>query len=123
MKFCPECENMLIVKIIKDENPDIPDKLKYICRNCGFEEEHNKMEDSCILKIDFNIDNIKKNSFINPFIYDDITLPRAEGIKCPNANCPKAKSEIVYIKYDNDNMKFIYICLDCHKAGITPHIW
>ena len=123
MKFCPECENMLIVKIIKDENPDIPDKLNYICRNCGFEEEHNKMEDSCILKIDYNIDNIKKNSFINPFIYDDITLPRAEGIKCPNANCPKAKSEIVYIKYDNDNMKFIYICLDCHKAGITPHIW
>ena len=123
MKFCPECENMLIVKIIKDENPDIPDKLNYICRNCGFEEEHNKMEDSCILKIDYNIDNIKKNSFINPFIYDDITLPRAEGIKCPNANCPKAKSEIVYIKYDNDNMKFIYICLDCYKEGITPHIW
>ena len=36
-------------------------KFKYIPKT--FEEEHNKMEDSCILKIDYNIDNIKKNSF------------------------------------------------------------
>ena len=122
MKFCPECSNMLIVKIIKDENPEIPDKLKYICRNCGFEEEHNKMEDSCILKIDYNIDNIKKNSFINPFIYDDITLLRAEGIKCPNVVCLSLNQKL-FILIHNDNMKFIYICLDCYKEGITPHIW
>jgi len=114
---------MLVVKIIKDEDPEVSDKLKYVCKNCGFEQEHDKSEDSCIFKIDYNIESVKKNSFINPFIYDDITLPRAEGIKCPNANCPKAKSEIVYIKYDNDDMKFIYVCLDCYKAGITPHIW
>ena len=60
-----------------------PDKINYICKNCNFQCEHNKSEDSSIFSIDYNIDNIKKNSFINPFIYEDITLPRAEGIKCP----------------------------------------
>ena len=55
--------------------------------------------------------------------YEDITLPRAEGIKCPNEQCQKAKPEIIYIKYDNENMKFIYICLDCYKEGIPNHIW
>ena len=123
MKFCNECDNMLSLKITPNSDPSFPDKLHYVCRSCNFETEHKPEEDSCIFKLDYNIDNIKKNSFINPFIYEDQTLPRAEGIKCPNAKCPKAKPEIVYIKYDNDNMKFIYICLDCYKANITPHIW
>ena len=35
----------------------------------------------------------------------------------------KAKPEIIYIKYDNEDLKFIYICLDCYRAKNTPHIW
>jgi len=123
MKFCSECSNMLYLNIIKDESPTVPDKINYICQNCNFQTEHSKSEDSCIFKIDYNIDNIKKKSFINPFVYEDITLPRAEGIKCPNENCPKPKPEIIYIKYDTENMKFIYICLDCYKNGNKNHIW
>jgi len=129
MKFCNDCNNMLYLNIVQSDIQTEPDKINYICKNCNFQCEHNKSEDSSIFSIDYNIDNIKKNSFINPFIYEDITLPRAEGIKCPNENCGVAagkKPEIIYIKYDNDNMKFIYICLDCHKnpkPGNEKHIW
>ena len=145
MKFCQSCDNLLYLKIIdsKTEEPessesgeasasggasgdagmlDSPCELKYYCRMCN--EMYNSNEsDSCVFKINFNLDNIKKNSFINDFIYDDITLPRADGIKCPNSSCPDSKPEIVYIQYDKENMKFIYVCLSCHKEGIEPHIW
>ena len=124
MKFCKHCDNMLYLKLVDDDSEESAiKKPKYVCNNCNNNNEYDQNDNSCLFKIDYNLDNIKKSSFINPFIYEDITLPRAEGIKCPNANCPKAKSEIIYIKYDNENMKFIYICLDCHKKGITPHIW
>ena len=124
MKFCANCDNMLYLNIVQDEDPEVADKLMYECKNCNYKKESDKNDNSCIFKIDYNIDKIKKNSFINPFIYEDITLPRAEGIKCPNeGKCPKAKPEISYIKYDNENMKFIYICLDCYKGGVEPHIW
>ena len=145
MKFCKSCDNLLYLKITEpseeatDEsesasgsndvsvspmaNPlDKKCELKYVCRMCN--EVYNSDEsDSCVFNINFNLDNIKKNSFINEFIYDDITLPRAEGIKCPNANCPDSKPEIVYIQYDKENMKFIYVCLSCHREKIEPHIW
>ena len=130
MKFCSNCDNMLYLTIPDDtpqesesELESSQDTLRYVCKNCNHDTEYDKNEDSCIFKIDYTIDTIKKDTFINPFIYEDITLPRAEGIKCPNENCPKPKPEIIYIKYDNDNLKFIYICLDCYKGGIEPHIW
>tara|TARA_B110000967_G_C18545618_1_gene392814 strand:- start:102 stop:476 length:375 start_codon:yes stop_codon:yes gene_type:complete len=124
MKFCENCDNMLYLNIVQADDETLADKLMYECKNCNYKRESDKNDNSCIFKIDYNIDKIKKNSFINPFIYEDITLPRAEGIKCPNEEkCPKAKSEIIYIKYDSENLKFIYICLDCYKGGIEPHIW
>lgn len=144
MKFCQNCDNLLYLKIsdsneskespeegeepesnssFQQENPlDEKCELRYYCRMCN-EVYSSDKSDSCVFNINFNLDNIKKNSFINDYIYDDITLPRAEGIKCPNANCPDAKPEIVYIQYDKENMKFIYVCLSCHREKIEPHIW
>ena len=136
MKFCQNCDNILYLKISdgSEENTteetsetteNVLDKkceLKYYCRMCN-ETYASDESDSCVFNINFNLDNIKKNSFINDYIYDDITLPRAEGIKCPNANCPDQKPEIVYIQYDKENMKFIYVCLSCHREKIEPHIW
>ena len=58
------------------------------------------------------------------YIYDDITLPIAENMKCINADCPgKSKPNIKYIQYDKDNMKYIYICMNCYEAGNPTHIW
>lgn len=121
MNFCEDCDNMLYMNITDDgEGKNV---LKYYCRCCNNTYDHTKEDDSCVFNINFNIDNIKKNSNLNKYVYNDITLPRAEGIKCPNKQCPAAKPEIVYIQYDKEDMKYIYICLDCYKAKIEPHVW
>tara|TARA_B110000027_G_C16011904_1_gene252361 strand:+ start:287 stop:724 length:438 start_codon:yes stop_codon:yes gene_type:complete len=145
MKFCDNCENMLYLKIEECDNaksegsseeasslssdtssttesPKNSCKLTYKCIKCN-ESYPSSEEDSCVFNVNFNLDNIKKNSFINEFIYNDITLPKAEGIKCPNQECPDSKPQIVYIQYDKEKMNFIYVCLSCHREGISPHIW
>ena len=126
MHFCKKCDNMLYLRVNSDnENTH----LLYECLKCN-NQEKNIDNNNCIFKIDYNIDDIKKDSFINEYMYDDITIPRAEGIKCPNKTCPKItgaskskQSNILYIQYDKENMKYIYVCLDCRNANIEPHIW
>jgi len=106
------------------EDPIVKNKILYYCRCCNNEYPNLHKDNSCLFSINYNTENIKKNSFINKYMYDDITLPNAEGIKCPNSNCPaKAKPNIKYIQYDKDNMKYIYICMDCYENGIADHIW
>ena len=73
----------------------------------------------------FNLDTIKREHVVNKYTAFDNTLPKAQGIKCPNTNCPvkSRKSDIRYIKYDDNSMKYIYMCLDCNQAGIEPNTW
>ena len=134
MEFCENCDNMLYVKIVikktndEDADADVDDdeekeEMIYYCRCCGNTHENIKNTKNSIYSINFNTDNIKKKSIINPYTFYDPTLPKATGIKCPNKNCPSKTSNIVYINYDDNDMKYIYICLDCQKNNIEPHIW
>ena len=55
---------------------------------------------------------------INPYIKLDPTLPRINTIKCPNQNCKSNKEstnsqEVIYLRYDDINMKYIYVCALC----------
>lgn len=136
MNFCEDCDDMLYIKIksSKDEteSPESTDaqeettesnKLIYLCKTCGREYPQDSKSTNCVYHLNYNIDNIKKESLLNEYTFYDPTLPKASGIKCPNTNCPSKTSNIVYLNYDNLNMKYIYICLDCKKADIKPHIW
>jgi hypothetical protein len=142
MNFCENCDNMLYMRISEVPNPkedsetlDVEDeseetevktinKIVYYCRCCNNEYPDLHKKDSCIFKINYNTEYIKKNSFINKYVYDDITLPIAENMKCINADCPgKSKPSIKYIQYDKDDMKYIYICMNCYEAGNPNHIW
>jgi aspartate carbamoyltransferase regulatory subunit len=49
-------------------------------------------------------------------------LPRVHNMKCPNAACVTnekvgTNAEIIYIRYDDDNMKYLYMCVEC------DHVW
>jgi len=142
MNFCENCDNMLYMRIsevpipkedaetsdLEDESEETEvktiNKIVYYCRCCNNEYPDLHKKDSCIFKINYNTENIKKNSFINKYVYDDITLPVAENMKCINADCPgKSKPSIKYIQYDKDDMKYIYICMNCYEAGNPNHIW
>ena len=60
---------------------------------------------------------------INKYTKYDPTLPRVSNIKCPKTQCltkqeeDAPKTEIIYMRYDDVNMKYIYICVHC------AHTW
>lgn len=112
INFCKCCENILYL-YSNEEN-----ELYLACKVCGNKEEYEDKEDKCIYSNDFDLDfseTINNNKYIN----FDNTLPVIENnknIKCPNEDCEcnkDAPSKITYIKYDDDNLKYIYICKLC----------
>ena len=54
---------------------------------------------------------------INKYTKLDPTLPRINTILCPNPNCTTntddTPREIIYIRYDDTNMKYVYLCSTC----------
>ena len=111
--FCKECQNMTYIYIDEDK------KLIHHCKACLYSEPYSK-KDNCIYSIHFK--KYDNSEFINnnEYITHDITLPKIKNnpnIKCPNSECvsvtDSSECDITYIKYDMENMKYIYICNHC----------
>jgi len=116
MEFCPECENMLWIKIMNETNDPKLSFLKKYCKNCGYTTA--KIENNCIYENTYNFKDASYKSKINKYLCHDITLPRVNNLNCPNAECPTNTSgdskEVVYINYDPENLKYVYECCKCH---------
>ena len=110
VEFCDKCENILYLYIDNETH-----KIIMKCKSCGNQTE---MKDQ-VIEINNNTKfNVDKCDVINsnPFITHDITLPTIKdnvNLKCPNDECIAEKVEIKYIKYDDENMKYLYICNNC----------
>ena len=119
MHFCNNCENMYYIEISKNNS----NKLSYYCRNCGNRDENLGSENTTILKTKIKLDNKVYSHIINKYTKNDVTLPRINTIKCPNQECPSNKkekeNEVIYIRYDNENMKYIYLCVNCDTTWKT----
>jgi DNA-directed RNA polymerase subunit M/transcription elongation factor TFIIS len=105
MKFCPVCRNYLYHKI--DANT-----LERQCRTCGYSEKD--AEGGLIMET--VIQERASESYkilLNEYTRQDPTLPHTKEIKCPNESCLSNRGEerdVILIKYDKENLKFIYIC-------------
>ena len=119
MKFCIKFDNMYYIGI----NESNPNELCHYCRNCGYVDNTNISDDSCILKTDIKTNEQKYSHIINKYTKLDPTLPRVFNIKCPNENCKTntdvEKSEVLYIRYDENNMKYLYMCSICDTTWKT----
>jgi DNA-directed RNA polymerase subunit M/transcription elongation factor TFIIS len=113
MRFCNVCENMYYIRI----NEDNPNKLVYYCRKCGNEDNSLTIENICVSKTQIKKVEQSFNNIINKYTKYDPTLPRLNNILCPNSECITNKDgkerEIIYIRYDDVNMKYVYLCCDC----------
>ena len=116
MNFCTNCDNMYYIKLEEEEC----DKIVYYCRNCGNVDDKILDVNKCILEENINKTEDKYNVHINKYTKLDITLPRINYIKCPNTLCEtnkddfdSSKKEIIYIRYDNTAMKYLYLCSHC----------
>ena len=61
-----------------------------------------------------------KNQHVNKYLRFDPTLRRINDphITCSNDKCieENANKQIIYIKYDSKNMKYLYVCDNCGKT-------
>jgi len=121
MRFCTNCENMFYMKSGEDGN-----SLIYYCRNCGTENTDVDPEDLKISSTSSqNIINVSSEHLINKYTKHDTTLPRTNKINCPNSECTHkatddaAAHNVLFIKYDTDNMKYVYMCCTCDTYWTT----
>jgi DNA-directed RNA polymerase subunit M/transcription elongation factor TFIIS len=126
MQFCPHCRNYLYLNAPEDRARregagDVgeldADKLMRICRTCGFQEEDKRGG----LVLETNLQEKTSEGYkilLNEFTKQDPTLPHVDTIKCPSASCKSnedvTKRDVIYLKYDPINMKFLYICNVCN---------
>ena len=120
IEFCPTCRYFLYLenKGIQSESGEIVSELWRKCRACGFERQEEK---GCLI-LETNLQEKVNESYkvlLNEFTKLDPTLPHVHNIQCPNEECASnigsAERDVIYMKYDAVNLKFIYICTVCDK--------
>lgn len=97
--------------------------LVYYCRNCGNEDNMMLSENSVVCKTSLKKDEQTFEHIVNKYTKLDPTLPRTNKILCPNQNCDTNKKdtprEILSIRYDNINIKYVYMCSTCNTIWKT----
>ena len=115
MEFCNYCNNMLYIKDSQEDKFDV----KYYCKSCNFEKDLSN-ESTLIIQNKYVENSMNIENIINDNIIYDPTIPHIDNIVCPNSKCSKPKekgNDIMYIKIDNINLKFVYYCTYC------KHYW
>ena len=128
MHFCSKCDNMYYIRVSADDGK----KLIYYCRNCGHENDLVSSENICVSKSNFKRSEQKYNHLINEYTKLDPTLPRIDTIKCPNGDCISnggngdgedetinKNREVIFLRYDDTNMLYVYLCAKCDTVWNT----
>lgn len=114
--MCPKCDYYMSLKdssAVPGE-PRVWDLIRY-CQNCGHtkDEEKGLVMETVIQEKASDAYRV----FLNEFTKDDPRLPHIKTLKCPNKSCSSrasgGESDVIYIKYDTVNMKYLYICTKC----------
>lgn len=130
MHFCNVCNNMYYISVTPEN------ELQYYCRNCGNIDNTVASENICVSKMNMkhSTTNQSFSQVVNKYTKLDPTLPRIHTMRCPNDECPsnagssgsggggarnKPKSEIIYVRYDDTNLKYVYLCAKCDKVWNT----
>ena len=118
LSFCNQFDMKLDFYVSEEDS-----KLYLGCKVCCNKVEHTGT--ACIYNNDYEID-LSKVINQNKYLEEDITLPSItnnKNIKCPNKKCKSIKenlqSDILYIKYDHEALKFAYICKVCKQTWMN----
>ena len=119
MNFCSNCEFMLYTRLTEDKKG-----LMNYCKNCDWQGPYEKDSDEsiCVYKQNYSNEFLAKKVCANKFTQYDPTLPRINNLPCINEQCEfhssKKNREIIYIRYDEDNLKYAYLCPKCDTSWI-----
>jgi len=122
MNFCTKCNNMYYIRINGEKSSTT---LAYYCRNCGNEETMITVDNICVSNTQLKNTTQSFSNIINEYTKLDPTLPRTNKVLCPNPSCDtnqdkmNVEREVIYLRYDNTNMKYVYLCSTCDTAWKT----
>lgn len=110
--FCSKCSNMLYTQIGEES------KLVFFCRLCGTVDKDTPNQGICVLKTQLKKDNVQISHITNKYTKLDPSLPAIYHIRCPNSACQTniekvEKPKILYMRYDDEHLKYLYICVSC----------
>lgn len=117
MNFCTVCDNMYYINI-----DEVNNSIYHFCKKCGTKDDSNINNSNIIYEQTIKQDSSFKTSLsINKYTKYDPTLPRINNLPCPNVECisntsSDVENNIVFIKYDDSNIKFLYLCCNCDKS-------
>lgn len=90
--------------------------LLRICRTCG----HSEQDTEGGLAMETIVQERSSESYkivVNEFTRLDPTLPHVKTLPCPNQSCATnskgQERDVIIIKYDGVNLKYLYICHVC----------
>lgn len=147
MHFCSICQNMYYIRIDSEDTNKLiyycrncgkEDNFLNVYNNCTGSEASNVNELEsllneesktnlekcvCVSRIQIKKDKKNYNNMINKYTKLDPTLPRTNKIQCPNTNCKTntegKENETIYERYDDINIKYIYLCSMCETVWKT----
>jgi len=114
IRFCEVCSNYLYLQVDGETQT-----LFRLCRNCGFRGE--SAQGGLVTEMVVQQRSAEGFNMINEFTIRDPRLPHIHKImKCINPECDsnhgKKDSDVVYIKYDLANLRYIYMCYLCESV-------
>ena len=141
MHFCEKCDNMYYIKVVGDDDVgNVANTLIYYCRKCGHENRDLTSSNICVSKVYIKRTEQQFNHSINSYTKNDPTLPRSTTIKCPSCSLSSSSlssassassasssslekqnktPEVIYIRYDDAHMKYVYLCTNCEMTWKT----
>jgi DNA-directed RNA polymerase subunit M/transcription elongation factor TFIIS len=115
--FCNRCQNMTTLYVKEDGD------LIHYCKACEETDVYQSDGCPCVYSIDQGPIDISQVMNKNKYLTHDVTLPKIKGnpnVRCLRADCPtncdNAPSSVTYLKYDFENMNYIYVCDECGSS-------
>jgi len=114
--MCPVCDYYM--PLVQDPQATVKYHGEFyrMCKNCGHTESEKK---GLIMETIVQGNSSESYKiFLNEFTKEDPRLPHVKNLQCPNTQCAthskSVEPDVIYIKYDSANMKYLYICTVCN---------
>jgi DNA-directed RNA polymerase subunit M/transcription elongation factor TFIIS len=112
VRFCPVCRYYMYLQVAGEDQ-----SLYRQCKNCGHREDEEKGG----LVMEMQVQERSAEGYrilLNEFTRQDPRLPHIrKNIKCPDPACKsnhgETEPDVIYIKYDAVNLRYLYICDVC----------
>lgn len=140
MQFCPACDNKLHMEIGQMvPQQGAPDAfsmpLTLYCKHCPYRKSMNQTStegttandqshtfDPCMYRSNYSSNHpLYYENVVNQYTFDDPTLPVLSDGQCMNPKCvcntdASVDPEILYVRYNDQDLKFLYLCRHCRQC-------